>query len=216
MHHLVMIAAINVTINTEVFAQTNENYQDDANAKIFTEYFRNHWDDIHDVIMRFHKEDPSLKGIVFIHMVWQNGLLFSATVDSNNTGNQSFAQALMDAMFIWNIPGLSENWAISLPIKTEIMGSNHPEFQERAILTGSVLDINGNPVPGATLILTPTDNLILEPDTFYSNREGIFIRTLIPAGSYSLICTKNGYPNVIIENLSLKKGGHLNKTIIMN
>ncbi len=179
------------------------------------DYLQNHWDDIHDVIIRFHNDDPNLKGIVFIHMDWQHGTLLSATVDSNNIGNQSFGQALVEAMNKWDIPGLAENWSITLPMKTEIMGSNHPEFFERGILTGNITDLNGNPVSGATLILAPHKSLNEEPDTFYSNREGIFIRTLIQAGDWSLVCKKVGYTPYIIEKLSFEKGEHIKKSIIM-
>ena len=211
----VLIISIVLSAAIKVPGQTNENPQEDSNARIFLQYFKSHWDDIHDVIMRFHCENPHLKGMVFIRMDWQQGKLLSATIDSNNTGNNAFGPALIEAMKNWNISGLSENWAITLPIKTEIVGSNHPEFKERGILTGKIEDIRGNPISGAKLILTPVDNPNAKLDTLHTNRQGIFIRTLIQKGDWKLDCTKEGYLPETIEKLTFGAGEHVNRHIIL-
>ncbi len=78
--------------------------------------------------MRFHYEDPQLKGMVFIQMDWQNGSLFSASVDSNSTGNPALGKELIESMKKWNISGLADRWITTIPFKTEIVGSNQPEF----------------------------------------------------------------------------------------
>jgi len=198
------------------FNQTNENQQEDPNAGIFLTYLRNNWDDIHDVIMRFHYEDPELKGKVFIQMDWQNGSLFSASVDSNSTGNPALGKELIESMKKWNISGLADKWITTIPFKTEIVGSNQPEFPECAILTGKVIDTDGNPIQGAKLNLTSLDEINSQPTPVNTNREGIFIKTLIPSGDWSLNCTKDGYSTVTIDKLSFGMGEHVKKSIIMN
>jgi len=204
-----------VTSTIHVVAQTNNSATEDPNVQFFMEHLRTNWDDIHDVIMRFHNDDPGLKGTVFIHMNWQHGILSSASVDSNNTGNEAFGLALNEALQKWNIPELEENWAITLPIKTEIVGSNQPEFKESGILTGKVSDEDGNPVQGVQLRLSALNNPDETIDPVFTNREGIFIKTLIPAGDWRLICTKDGYNSKTIDNFSIKKGAHVKKDITL-
>ncbi|MBE0646917.1 MAG: carboxypeptidase regulatory-like domain-containing protein [Bacteroidales bacterium] len=203
-------------IRIPVSAQTNEDHHQDPNVTVFMGYLQKHWDDMHDVIMRFHNEDPDLKGIVFIHMEWVDGLLNSATIDSNSTGNKEFGSAIIEAMKTWEITGLAENWVMTIPIRTAIYGSNHPEFHECGIFTGIVKDTEGNPVSGARLILTPVNDLNVKSDTVYTNREGIFIRTLIQIGNRKVECSKDDYKPTIIENLVFEKGIHIKKLIVLN
>lgn len=196
-------------------SQNNAARQEDPNAKIFMTHLQNNWDDIHDVIMRFHYEDPELKGIVLIQMNWQNSKLFSATIESNSTGNDVYVRALINAMKKWTITGLTENWTTTLPIKTEIVGCNEPEFPECGILTGKVLDKNGKPIQGAKLSLTSLDNIRSEQTPIITNREGVFIKTLIPSGNWSLEYTKDGYLATTIEKLSFNKGEHVKRSIVL-
>jgi len=202
-------------VNLTVSAQTNASLQEDPNARIYMSHFRNNWDDIHDVIMRFHNDDPTLNGTVFINMNWQKGILVSASVDSNTTGNSAFGLALIAAMKKWNIPGMTESWITTVPIRTLIYGSDNPQFNECGIFTGNVIDINGKPLSGVKLILYPKDNTGPKSETNSTNREGVFIWTLIPVGDWRLECTKDGYLPTIVDKLTFEKGKHLKKVIIL-
>jgi len=115
----------------------------------------------------------------------------------------------------WNINGLSDSWITSVPFKTEIVGSRQTEFSISGILTGKVVDSEGNPVHGAKVQLTSMEHFESEPAPALTNREGIFIRTLIPAGNWDLTCTKDGYSSLFIKGLSFEKGEHVKKSIIM-
>jgi hypothetical protein len=213
----IKIIVFGLLMSTSYFgsAQSSEYKPAVSDAKVFMAYLQNNWDDIHDVIVRFHYKDPYLKGIVLIQMNWQHNQLFSATIDSNSTGNDDYAEALVKAMNKWTISGLTENWTTTLPIKTEIAGSNDPTFHKQGILTGKVLDINEDPVSNAKLDLTPFNVISGKTKTFYTNREGIFIQTLIPTGDWSLVCTKDGYSTLTIQGLSFGDGEHVRKSIIL-
>lgn len=212
---LMIFLGINMTFSLTVSCQTNNDPQLDTNYLAYMDYFRNHWDDIHDVVMRFHNDDPWLRGTVYLRMNWHNGILHTASIDSNSTGNQAFGPALIEAMLKWQIPAMAEEWSTVLPLRTEIYGSRQPEFNERGIFTGTVTEQNGNPVSGAKLILTPIESSIATADTFYTNREGIFIRTLIVPGDWQLSCQKEGFKNTESERISIEKGAHVKKTIEM-
>jgi hypothetical protein len=203
------------TSTIHVVAQTNDSPPEDPNVQFFMEHLRNNWDDIHDVIMRFHYEDPGLKGTVFIRMNWRHGILSTASVDSSNTGNEAFGLAIIEALQKWNISELEENWEITLPIKTEIAGSNQPEFPESGILTGKVTDEKGNPVPGVKLSFSAINKLVEDPNPVFTNREGIFIKTLIPQGSWNLTFSKDSYSIVTKDNCIIKKGVHVKKDITL-
>jgi hypothetical protein len=182
--------------------------QDDPNARAFVAYLRSHWDDIHDVIMRFHNDDPYLKGVTVIAMTWNDGSLVEARTDSTTTGNPKIGPALISAMKSWKIPEISGNWSSAIPFRTTIVGSDNPDFDQLGILTGNIIDDGGNPIPKATLILISESNEPLKPDTIPVNREGVFIRTLIPPGNYSLVCSKEGYRKETVRDVLLKPGGH--------
>ena len=212
---LIIIVLLFGWVNLTVSAQTQSGEQDDPNVNVFMSYFQKNWDDIHDVIMRFHNDDPALKGTAAISMNWQKGILISASVSSNTTGNKDFGLALIDAMKKWSIPGMTESWTSTIPIKTVIYGSENPAFPNCGILTGNVTDESGNPVYRAELILTPGESLNAKADTNYTNREGVFIWTLIPVGDWNLKCIKDGYLPAVIDKLAFEKGKHLKKVIIL-
>jgi hypothetical protein len=113
--------------------------QEDPNPGIFMHHLRANWNDIHDVIMRFHHKDPALKGLACISMVWREGALASASVDSNSTGNPAFGPALIEAMKPWRIEGLAEGWAMTVPFRTAIHGSDRAEFAERGIFIRTLI-----------------------------------------------------------------------------
>lgn len=212
---LITIVLLFRAVSLTVSAQTNSAEQDDPNVKVFMSYLQKNWDDIHDVIMRFHNDDPALKGTVVISMNWQQGILISASVANNTTGNPDFGLALIEAMKKWSIPGMTESWISTIPIKTVIYGSENPDFPNCGILTGNITDESGNPVYRAKLVLTPGESLNAKADTSYSNREGIFIRTLIPVGDWKLECIEDGYLPAVIDKLTFEKGKHLKKDIVL-
>lgn len=210
---LVVLAAFS---GLQASAQTTEARQDDPNLGLFMAHLRGHWDDIHDVIMRFHNDDPGLKGLACITMNWRDGALAAASVDSNSTGNEGFGPALIAAMRGWQIRDLSADWSITVPFRTAIHGSSDPAFPERGIFTGKVTDDSGRPVDGARLVLMPGAQLDARPDTTYTNREGIFIRTLILPGIRRLECSRDGYSPTVIDGLTFEKGQHVKRAITLS
>lgn len=210
-----LIVLLCASLGVPVAAQTGGDPPEDPNPGIFMHHLRANWDDIHDVIMRFHHEDPGLKGVAYISMVWREGALASASVDSNNTGNPAFGLALIEAMKPWRIQGLPEGWAMTVPFRTAIYGSDRAEFPERGIFTGEVADRSGNPVDGARLVLMPGAQVDARPDTTYTNREGIFIRTLILPGVWRLECSKDGYSPAVLDGLTFAKGKHVKQSITL-
>jgi hypothetical protein len=204
-------------ISADVLFQEEEPVIPEKTAKtpgeIFMAYLMSRWNDVHDVIMRYHYDDPGLKGVVSINMTWRQGMLSEADIQENTTGNEDYGLALVDVMKSWKITDLKDAWSSTLPIKTTIKGSDHPKFNEYGILTGKVSDKDGNPIPGVQLIMQPNKAVYGKADTLYTNREGIFIQTLIVPASYSIDCYKKGYKPVILKNIKFKKGQHRKQDI---
>jgi len=209
------IMTITVMIITSVFGVSGQGSGNDNNAEYLMKYLRSHWDDIHDVIMRFHMDDPALKGTVFISMTWENGILEDAVVDSNSMGNEQFGPAIIVAMKNWKIPEIQDTWHIVVPFRTMIYGSDRPDFNEKGIVTGKVMTVSGEPVAKALVILDPGRGNPAPADTAISNREGIFIRTLIPPGIWNIRCTQEGYQPFILEDVKIEKEGHSKTNIIL-
>lgn len=189
------------------YAQNNNKYR-----TFFLNHFNMYGEHIKQTIMRFHKDDPFLKGTVFIKMEWENGKLTSASADSNTTGNKDFAKALIEIIKTWNIPSIIEKWNFILPFKTFLEGSNQPDFLEKGILTGEITDSEGYPVDKVRIILTCKDSTI-NSDTLYSNQEGIFIKTLITPGLWNLEFENDKYEPKIFRNVEFSKGTHLREYI---
>lgn len=185
-----------------------EGLQQDPNAALFVGHLKKHWDDVHDVIMRFHMDDPALKVVVFINMQWIDGRLQTAVADSNTTGNEQFGSALSEAISGWVIEGMSGEWTATVPIRTVIMGSDDPAFVRCGILTGKLTDASGNPISQAEMILR-NDQEEYDPIRFHANREGIFIRTLIPPGSWTLECTNDVFGAESARKVSFTEGEHV-------
>jgi len=190
-------------------AQTEQNTREDPNLALFTEYLRSHWDDIHDVIMRFHMDDPHLKGTVLIHMEWNEGVLDSAAIASNTSGNNCFGEALVHVLKGWMITHMEGSWVATIPFRTEIVGSNDPGFRQCGIFTGKITGEDGRPIARVRLELRSLENMEERAQTFYSNREGVFIRTLIPAGTWSLTCSKAGYDTIRFDEIIFGRGEHV-------
>lgn len=187
----------------------------DPGVDAFLSHLRTNWDDIHDVVMRFHHHDPGLNGLVIINMEWINGRLNSASVDSNSTGNNDIGPDFIVALKKWNIPGLPERWESAIPLRVMIVGSENPSFGEKGIFTGRVTDLQGMPVEGSMIILRPEDIAGAKQDTITTNREGIFIWTLIEPGSWEIDCIKQGYRLEKTLKVTIEPGMHLIREISM-
>ena len=183
-------------------------------AKLIT-YLRANFDDLHDVIMKFHDHNPYLAGKVDIFMRWQNGRLQDSKIMDNSTENAEFANALVEAISKWEIPDLAGSLEITLPIRTQIVGSNDPSFKDCAIFTGKITDAESNPIQKAEIKLIPVAGDQETIPIRRTNREGIFIATLIPAGKYTVICSHPDYRELQIKNVQFDSGKHLRKAFVL-
>ena len=91
-----------------------------------------------------------------------------------------------------------------------------PAFDDCGILTGKVWDQENNPAFRAMMVLEGMENTGDRSDTLYTNREGIFIQTLIPPGTWELRCSKPGYKTLSIKNIKIERGQHLKQDFILN
>src|SRR5262245_59041691 len=72
-----------------------------------------------------------------------------------------------------------------------------------AILVGTVVDSNGKPLPGATVVLRNSDLAFHEQGTV-TNAQGEFRFSLVPPGSrYELTVSLPGFASIIFSDLSL-------------
>lgn len=174
---------------------------------LFVAHLRANFDDIHDVSMRHHLHDPSLGGTIALRLAWKDGALIRAVVVENETGSEAEAQDMIEAIRRWRIEGL-DDVEFSIPLKIKMVGSDDPEFHERAILTGTVRDEEGNPVQGAVVSLFRAGGEGNPVARATANREGVFIRSLIPPGTWFLRCERRGYLPRTIEEVTLETGEH--------
>ncbi|MEE4256023.1 MAG: pyridoxamine 5'-phosphate oxidase family protein [Bacteroidales bacterium] len=184
-------------------------------GEVFMNHLRKNWEDIHDVIMRYHYEDPWLEGKVLINMSWKQGTLESDDILENTTGNELLANDLVTVLKSWEINEFAGTWSSALPIQTTIKGSEDPDFTEYGILTGKILDKDGKPLSGAGLVLVSTDKTSRKPRAVHTNREGIFIETLIPPGKWQISCNIDGYVPIVLEDILIEKGKHCKQDIIV-
>jgi hypothetical protein len=186
---------------------------DTLNWNTLVAYLQDHFDDLHDVTMRYHHQNASINGIVTLRMIWENGRLASAEVVSNETGSDELPASLIEKMRAWEIEGLTGPAEIVVPINVKLVGSDDPDFPQTAILTGLVIDRRGNPLEGAMVMLKPeAGGAVLRAET---NREGIFVRTLIPPGTWDLECSHPGYVTLVKQGLSLAAREHLRERLAL-
>jgi len=188
---------------------------DSVNMQLFLSHLRVHFDDLHDVIMRFHHQDPAIRGLITLEMLWRDKKLVSCTVNSNDTGNDSLAAGLIDKMKAWEIDGLDGPYQTILPLRVRIVGSKEPDFPELAILTGYVEDKSGNPLQNAVVILRSLTDPEVKVPNARTNSEGIFIRTLIPPGKYQMLCVPAGGDTVQIGVRTFRKGEHKKEHLVI-
>ena len=179
-------------------------------------YLRANFDDLHDVSMRFHHLDHSIRGVVEFAMSWDNGVLASVDVANNETDNADLAAALIEKFRTWRIEGLDGPFRTTLPISIWLAGSDDPAFPARAILTGTVTDAGGQPLYGAEVQFF-AKNPSQEPvPGARANREGVFVRTLIPPGEWSLKCSADGWAPVVLDGIVLTAGEHHRQSFVLN
>jgi hypothetical protein len=186
---------------------------DSAYTALLINHLRNNFDDIHDVSMRFHHYDHRLNGIIQFNMHWENGRMTSSSVTRNDTKNEGFADALAAKLEEWYIKDLAGPFDISLPFRIQIVGSDDSTFFEKGILTGEIFSNDGKPVRNVKLSFHSAANSIDTLRNCYSNREGIFVKTLIPIGTWNIEFTAEGYRRLLLKDIHFKKGEHIRKNI---
>ncbi|MFH1311961.1 MAG: carboxypeptidase-like regulatory domain-containing protein, partial [Candidatus Eisenbacteria bacterium] len=194
----VLVAILSIVLTSCGTSERQESsHNASANDSVYTalliKHLRDNFDDIHDVSMRFHHLDHRLNGIIQIDMHWDNGRMTSSSVAINETGNREFADALIENIEKWYIEELTSPFDFSLPLKITIVGSDDSTFSDKGILTGEIADSSGSPIEGARLLLRSSSDSSDTLNHCYSNREGIFVKTLIPVGSWDLECTAPGF-----------------------
>ncbi len=189
--------------------------KDSIYTALLMNHLRSNFDDIHDVSMRFHHMDHNLNGIITIQMHWENGHMTASEVMMNETNNEDFAQALITNIEKWDIKDLAGPFDLALPFRIKIVGSDDPTFSQKGIITGEVADENNHPVHSAKIHFRSSDNKRDTLRSCSSNREGIFVRTLIPAGSWDIECRMPGYKKVFLKNLKIQPGEHIRKRLTL-
>jgi hypothetical protein len=186
---------------------------DTLNWNTFITHLRENFDDLHDVTMRYHHRDYTINGIVTLWMAWENGRLKSSDVVGNETGSDDLPASLIEKMEDWEIQDLTGPAEITVPVNVKLVGLDHPDFPNTAILTGEVQDAGGNPVHGAMIMIRPqVAGAVFRAET---NREGIFVRTLIPPGTWDLECSHQGYETASKEGVDLAAGEHTRESFVL-
>jgi hypothetical protein len=181
--------------------------QESSGRDLFLDHLREHFDDIHDVSMRFHMDDPSIGGVIVFRMTWEQGRMVAGEVIENETGNNSEGEAFLSMMGNWTIDGISGPSTFDIPLRIKLVGSDDPAFPERGIVTGSVTAGSDKSIHNAVVSFEPLQGQAAVPDA-RSNREGIFVRTLIPAGRWRVTCAAEGFRTSSPEVIELNAGTH--------
>lgn len=209
---IISLSASNILLSQNTAQSEN---QDSLNTVLLFNHLRNNFDDIHDVSMRFHHLDHNLNGVILINMQWENGKMIFSSIEKNETGNKDFADEIVKKIEMWNIENLTGPFETSLPLRIQIVGSTDSTFSEKGILTGEVYDGENNPIHKARIIFKSSNNSSETVPDCLTNREGVFVRTLIPAGNWDIEITADGYENEAIRNISFIQGLHQREKIIL-
>lgn len=188
---------------------------DSVYAAALMSHLRANFDDIHDVSMRFHHLDHRLNGLIVLHLAWAGGRLTSSSLAGNETGSRAFGEAMATAVGRWNVPGLTGPFEIDLPLRIRIVGSDDSTFSAKGILTGEIRGRDGAPIRDAVVRFTSAGSAGDTLRPCYSNREGIFVKTLIPAGAWNVECGAQGCAPVVLRNVRFTPGVHVRKTIAL-
>ena len=185
------------------------NRQDSLNTAALINHLRQNFDDIHDVSMRFHHKDHNLNGLIILHLQWSSGQLDTAWVTGNETGDPDFARALISNISKWQIPEITGLFEINLPLMIRIVGKTDSTFDQKSILTGKISDTDGNPVWRAQLQFVSLDNPTDSLSLCLTNREGIFVKTLIPTGRWQIKIHHKDFKEYPDQKLTFKQGEHI-------
>jgi hypothetical protein len=186
---------------------------DSQDLELLFAYIQGHFDDIHDVTMRYHHKDHTINGRVVIDMTWEGGALKSAEVVGNETGDEDLPGSMIEKMRGWNIEGLDGPAQVTVPFKVQLVGLDDPEFPNMAILTGEVVDADGKPLKEAMILIRPeVAGQVYRAET---SREGIFVRTLIPPGTWDVECSLSGYGTVTKPGVKLSAGDHEREKFVL-
>jgi len=213
-----LIFIISLSASNILLSQNNlqtEN-RDSIYTSLLINHLRNNFDDIHDVSMRFHHLDHNLNGVILINMRWENGKMISSSIEKNETGNKEFAEEIVKKIEKWDIKDLTGPFETSLPLRIQIVGSADSTFSEKGILTGEVFDAENNPIHKAKISFTSSDIYSENVPDCFTNREGIFVRTLIPVGNWDIEITAEGFEKSSVKNVVLKKGEHIRQKIMLS
>ena len=210
------VLTIYITLFNNLICQ-NSNQHTTANDSLYTailiNHLRNNFDDIHDVSMRFHHKNHTLNGLIVIGLHWENGRLGYYSIERNDTNDENFANVLAENIEKWYIKDLVNPFNINLPLNIQIVGNNDSTFAQKGIFTGKIVNKIGNPIKGVKLnFISPN----CKNDTLrsiYSNREGIFVKTLIPVGNWNIYFEADGFDNIVLEDIKFKEGEHVRKNI---
>lgn len=213
---IVVLPGVSCSQQTEQSQTQDLPPSDSANTALLMQHLRTHFDDLHDVSMRFHHMDHTLGGMIVFETSWENGNSTSIQVVENETGDSSLAASLIEKFSAWQIEGMEGTFATHLPIRIQLVGSDDPDFPNRALITGLVADADGEPLHRARLKFVPQQSGQESVPNATTNREGIFVRTLIPPGEWALECTYEGKTPVVVEGIMLDAGEHHRETIVMN
>jgi len=186
---------------------------DSLELDILIAYIQGHFDDIHDVTMRYHHKDHTINGRVVIEMIWEGGALKSAEVVGNETGDEDLPGSMIEKMRGWNIEGLDGPAQVAVPFKVQLVGLDDPEFPNTAVLTGEVVDADGKPLREAMILIRP--QVAGQVHRAETNREGIFVRTLIPPGTWDIECSLSGYGTATKPGVNLSAGDHEREKFVL-
>jgi len=193
----------------------NASASDSLSTALLIEHLRTNFDDIHDVSMRFHHLDHRLNGMIDITMHWENGRMTASSVVRNETNNDEFASALTASIKKWYIKDLTGPFDITLPLRIRIVGSDDSTFSQKGIFTGVVSDSSGNPVNAAELSFRSAVDSVGTLTNCYSNREGVFVKTLIPVGAWDVECRAEGFEPAMERDLVFEGGEHIRREIVL-
>jgi hypothetical protein len=193
----------------------NASTNDSLYTSMLINHLRMNFDDIHDVSMRFHHLDDRLNGAIHLRMHWEKGRMTSSSAAVNQTGNKEFANALLETIGKWRIQDLTGPFDVTLPLVIKIVGRDDSTFFQKGIFTGEINDTAGRPVKNASIRFHSSANPDDTLRSCRSNREGIFVKTLIPAGKWNIECVADGYEKALIGDIAFNKGCHVRKKITL-
>ncbi|UCF36338.1 MAG: carboxypeptidase regulatory-like domain-containing protein [Acidobacteriota bacterium] len=179
-----------------------------SDVERFITHLRANFEDIHEVSMRFHMTDPSLGGLIVLQMEWNEGRMTNGSVLENETGSKEEGAALLEAIGKWRIDGIEGPSSLQIPFRIKLVGSDDPAFPQSGILTGSVKNASGTPIHRAQIRFISSDDAETTLDPARTNREGVFIRTLVRPGTWDLECSAEGFETAIIPAVEFEAGTH--------